>query len=85
MIQKKTTHKDNQAVNSKEKDSKKKRMDEQNKKKTELLAVLFGFLFLLIFIYCLVRFLCRIRLEYERERINTRNNRILLANSMNLN
>ena len=59
-------------------------MNEEDKRKSELLAVLFGFLFLLTFIYCLVRFLCRIRLEYEKERINVRNRWLLLSNSMNL-
>ena len=60
-------------------------MNEEDKRKTELLAVLFGFLFLLTFIYCLVRFFCRIRLEYEKERINRRNRRLSLLSSMNLN
>ena len=60
-------------------------MNEEDKRKTELIAVLFGFLFLLTFIYCLVRFLCRIRLEYEKERVNRHNRRLYLINSMNSN
>ena len=61
-------------------------MNEEDKRKSELVAVLSGFLFLLIFIYCLVRFLCRIRFEYEKERINRRNRQLLLlTNSMELN
>ena len=57
-------------------------MNEKDKRKTELLAVLFGFLFLLLFIYCLVRFLCKIRLEYQKERINRR---LYLVNNSNSN
>ena len=59
-------------------------MNEEDKRKTEIIAVLFGFLFLLIFIYCLVRFLCRIRLEHEKAKVNRCNRRLSLANSMNL-
>ena len=60
-------------------------MNKEDKKETELIAIFFGFMFLLGFIYCLVRFLCRIRTEYEKEKINRRNRRTLLTNSMNLN
>ena len=60
-------------------------MNEEDKEKSELLAIFFGFLFSLIFIYCLVRFLCRIRFEYEKEKLGRRNRRLLLTNSMNLN
>ena len=61
-------------------------MNRNEKWESELLAVLFGFLFLFAFIYCLVKFLCRIRTEYEKERINRRNRRLLLLReSMNLN
>ena len=61
----------------------KEKMD--NKKKSEILAILFGTIFLLIFIYCLAKFISRIWLEYQKERINRRNRQLLLVNdSVNL-
>ena len=60
--------------------------EEEDKRKSEILAVLFGAIFLMIFIYSLVRLVCRIKLEYEKTRINRRNRRLLaLTNSMELN
>ena len=62
-------------------------MDEKSeleKRESEILAILFGALFLIIFIYSLVRLMCQIKLAYDKERINRRN-RLLLSNSMNLN
>ena len=52
------------------------------KTKSEVLAILFGTIFLLIFIYCLVKFICRIRFECEKERINRRNRQLLLLNDL---
>ena len=61
----------------------KEKMD--NKKKSEILAILFGTIFLLIFIYCLAKFISRIWLEYQKERINRRNRQLLVVNdSVNL-
>ena len=63
-------------------------MDEKSeleKRESEILAILFGALFLIIFIYSLVRLMCQIKLVYDKERINRRNRRLLLSNSMNLN
>ena len=61
-------------------------MNNEDKRKSEILAILFGMLFLIIFIYCFIRFICRIRFEYEKERINRQNRQLLLlTNSMNLN
>ena len=61
-------------------------MNEEDKRKSELLAILFGIIFLAIFIYCLTRFICRIRLEYEKAKINRRNRRrlMLLTDSTNI-
>ena len=52
------------------------------KKKSEILAILFGTVFLLIFIYCLVKFICRIWFEYQKERINRRNRQQLTLNDL---
>ena len=60
-------------------------MNEKDKRKSEILAILFGTVFSLLLIYCLVRFICQIKFEYEKEKINRRNRRLLLTNSMNIN
>ena len=55
------------------------------KRKSEILAVLFGTLFLVIFIWCLVKFIRRIWFEYQKKRINRRNRQMLIVNdSVNL-
>ena len=60
--------------------------EEEDKRKTTILCVLFGSIFLMIFLYSLVRLLCRIRLEYQKAKINRRNRRLLaLTNSLELN
>ena len=50
--------------------------------KSVILAILFGTVFLLIFIYCLVKFICRIWFECQKERINRRNIRRLTLNDL---
>ena len=53
-----------------------------DKKKSEILAVLFGVVFSMLFIYCFVKFICRIKFEYEKAKINRRNRQLLLLNEI---
>ena len=52
------------------------------KDQTELLAFLFGGIFTTIFLYLLVKLIYRIYKESKRNRINRRQNQLLLANSL---
>ena len=53
------------------------------KRKSEILAILFGILFSILFIWCLVKFICRIWFEYQKERINRCNRQVLILNDNN--
>ena len=52
------------------------------KDKTELLAFLFGGIFTIIFLYLLFKLIYRMYKEIKRNRIDRRDNQLLLANSL---
>ena len=52
------------------------------KDRTELLAFLFGGIFMAIFLYLLSKLIYRIYKEIKQNRINRRRNQLLLANSL---
>ena len=54
----------------------------KEKYRTELLAFLFGGIFMAIFLYLLFKLIYRIYKEIKRNRINRRRNQLLLANSL---
>ena len=56
-----------------------------DKRKSEILAVLFGTVFSMLFIYCFIKFMCQIRFEYEKAKINRRNRQLLLLNENSIN
>ena len=57
-------------------------MNEEDKKDSEILAFLFGGVFLAIFLYLLCKLIYRICLKIKKRRLNRRREQILLANSL---
>ena len=58
-------------------------MNEKDKKTSQILAFLFGGIFMLIFLYLLSKLIYRIYIESKRNRRqNGRQNQLLLANSL---
>ena len=57
-------------------------MNEKEKKTSQILAFLFGGVFTFIFLYLLCKLIRLIYIERKRNRINRRQNQLLLANSL---